>query len=104
MDHGEQDLSRQIVQGDLEAGEWWELALDLVMANFIHLNAAIESEAALQSDLMGCLGSHFVNATLMSFGIHLLYIQIAHLCHHYHSYPHQWSCHQVIAQSRCLGS
>ena len=32
--HSEPDLSRQIVQGDLEAKEWWELALDSVMADF----------------------------------------------------------------------
>ncbi|KIM72075.1 hypothetical protein PILCRDRAFT_16467 [Piloderma croceum F 1598] len=38
---GEPDLSGNIVQGDLEAEEWRELSLDSVMANFIHMDAAI---------------------------------------------------------------
>ena len=50
--HGELDLNGRIIKGDLEAEEWRELALDSVMANFIHLDAAVESEAASQSDPM----------------------------------------------------
>ncbi|KZP28035.1 hypothetical protein FIBSPDRAFT_947943 [Athelia psychrophila] len=34
----------RIVQGDLEAEEWHELALDSVMANFIHLDAIVDSD------------------------------------------------------------
>ena len=37
--HSELDLNRQIIQGDLEAKWWQELALDSVMANFILLEA-----------------------------------------------------------------
>ena len=50
--NGELDLSGRITQGDLEAEEWRELALDSIMADFIHLDAAVESEAASQSDSM----------------------------------------------------
>ncbi|KZP34733.1 hypothetical protein FIBSPDRAFT_1035709 [Athelia psychrophila] len=39
---GEIDLTYRVVQGDLEAEEWRELALDSVMANFIHLDAAVD--------------------------------------------------------------
>ena len=42
---GEVELSHRIVQGDLEAEEWRELALDSVMANFIHLDAAVDRDA-----------------------------------------------------------
>jgi hypothetical protein len=38
---GEPDLSGKIVQGDLEAEEWREFSLDSVMADFIHMDAAI---------------------------------------------------------------
>ena len=39
---GELDLSGKIVQGDLNAEEWSELSLDLVMADFIHMDAAVD--------------------------------------------------------------
>ncbi|KAF7983642.1 hypothetical protein HWV62_20588 [Athelia sp. TMB] len=42
---GEVDISHQIVQGDLEAEEWRELVLDSVMADFIHLDAAVDHDA-----------------------------------------------------------
>ena len=38
---GELDLLGKIVQGDLNAEEWRELSLDLVMADFIHMDAAV---------------------------------------------------------------
>jgi hypothetical protein len=34
------------VQGDLEAEEWRELSLDSVMANFIHMDAAVDTDSA----------------------------------------------------------
>lgn len=40
---GEPDLTNRIVQGDLEAEEWKELSLDSIMADFIHLDAAVDS-------------------------------------------------------------
>lgn len=42
---GEIDLSYRVVQGDLEAEEWRELALDSVMASFIDMDAAVDSDA-----------------------------------------------------------
>ena len=38
---GELDLLGKIVLGDLEAKEWREFSLDSVMADFIHMDAAI---------------------------------------------------------------
>jgi hypothetical protein len=43
---GEPDLSGKIVQGDLEAEEWRELSLDSVMADFIHMDAAVDTDSA----------------------------------------------------------
>jgi len=43
---GEPDLSGKIVQGDLEAEEWRELSLDSVMADFIHMDAAVDIDSA----------------------------------------------------------
>lgn len=40
---GEPDLSGKIVQGDLEAEEWKEFSLDSVMADFIHMDAAVDA-------------------------------------------------------------
>ncbi|KAF7967709.1 hypothetical protein HWV62_33337 [Athelia sp. TMB] len=42
---GEVDLSHRIVQGNLEDEEWRELTLDSVMADFIHLDAAVNRDA-----------------------------------------------------------
>ncbi|KAF7973288.1 hypothetical protein HWV62_15663 [Athelia sp. TMB] len=42
---GEVDISHRIVQGDLEAEEWRELALDSVMADFIPLDVAVDRDA-----------------------------------------------------------
>ncbi|KAF7980056.1 hypothetical protein HWV62_39830 [Athelia sp. TMB] len=42
---GEVDISHRIVQGNLEAEEWRELALDSVVADFIHLDAAVDHGA-----------------------------------------------------------
>jgi hypothetical protein len=39
-------LSGNIVQGDLEAEEWKELSLDSVMADFVHMDAAVEVDTA----------------------------------------------------------
>ena len=38
---GEPDLPGKIVQGDLEAEEWRELSLNSIMADFIHMDAAV---------------------------------------------------------------
>src|SRR6202050_447238 len=43
---GELDLSGKIVQGDLDAEEWRELPLDLIMADFIHMDAAVDINSA----------------------------------------------------------
>jgi len=43
---GEPDLPGKIVQGDLEAEEWRELSLDSVMADFIHMDAAVDADSA----------------------------------------------------------
>lgn len=43
---GEPDLTDRIVQGDIEAEEWKELSLDSIMADFIHLDAAVDSDSA----------------------------------------------------------
>jgi PHO85 cyclin-5 len=43
---GELDLSGKIVQGDLEVEEWKELSLNSVMANFIHMDAAMDASTA----------------------------------------------------------
>jgi PHO85 cyclin-5 len=43
---GGADLSGNIVQGDLEAEEWKELSLDSVMADFVHMDAAVEVDTA----------------------------------------------------------
>ena len=50
---GEPDLTDRIVQGNLEAKEWRELSPDSIMADFIHLDAAIDSESA-KGDGMAC--------------------------------------------------
>ncbi|KAF7983636.1 hypothetical protein HWV62_20576 [Athelia sp. TMB] len=42
---GEVDISHQIGQGNLEAEEWRKLALGSVMADFIHLDAAVDRDA-----------------------------------------------------------
>ncbi|KZP23170.1 hypothetical protein FIBSPDRAFT_889810 [Athelia psychrophila] len=42
---GEIDLTYRAAQGSLEAEEWCELALDSLMANLIHLDAAVDSDA-----------------------------------------------------------
>ena len=42
---GEPDLTG-IILGDLEAEEWRELLLDSVMADFIHLDAAVDTDLA----------------------------------------------------------
>src|ERR1700683_4796079 len=42
---GELDLSGKIVQGDLNTEEWRELSLDLVMADFIHMDAAVNIDS-----------------------------------------------------------
>jgi hypothetical protein len=39
-------LANRIVQGDLEAEEWRELSLHSIMADFIHLDAAVDSGSA----------------------------------------------------------
>lgn len=46
---GEPDLSDKIVQGDIEAEEWRELSLDSVMADFIHMDAAVDTDSASTS-------------------------------------------------------
>ena len=43
---GEPHLSGKIVQGDLEAEEWKELSLDSVMADFFHMDAAVDANTA----------------------------------------------------------
>ena len=43
---GELDLSGKIVQGDLEVDEWKELSLNSIMANFIHMDAAMDASTA----------------------------------------------------------
>ncbi|KIM72404.1 hypothetical protein PILCRDRAFT_829760 [Piloderma croceum F 1598] len=43
---GEPDLLGNIVQGNLEAEEWRELSLDSVMADFIHMDAAVNTDSA----------------------------------------------------------
>jgi hypothetical protein len=43
---GEPDLTDRFVSGDLEAEEWRELSLDSIMAEFIHLDAAVDCESA----------------------------------------------------------
>ena len=43
---GEPDLSGKIIQGDLEAEEWKELSLDSVMADFIHMDAAVDIDTS----------------------------------------------------------
>ena len=43
---GEPDLLGKIVQGNLEAEEWRKLSLDSVMANFIHMDAAVDTDSA----------------------------------------------------------
>jgi hypothetical protein len=43
---GELDLSGNFVQGDLEAEEWREPSLDSVMADFIHMDAAVDTDSA----------------------------------------------------------
>jgi hypothetical protein len=48
---GEPDLSSKIVQGDLEAEEWREFSLDSVMADFIHMDAAVDINSA-EADAM----------------------------------------------------
>jgi hypothetical protein len=40
---GEPDLSRKIVQGNFEAKEWRELSLDSVMADFMHMDAGVDT-------------------------------------------------------------
>src|SRR6202453_4842837 len=42
---GELDLLGKIVQGDLNAEKWRELSLDLVMADFIHMDAAVDIDS-----------------------------------------------------------
>src|ERR1700677_1732116 len=42
---GELDLLGKIVQGDFNAEEWRELSLDLVMADFIHMDAAVDIDS-----------------------------------------------------------
>jgi len=42
---GELDLLGKIVQGDLNAEEWRELSLDLVIAHFIHMDAAVDIDS-----------------------------------------------------------
>ena len=43
---GELDLSGKVVQGDLKADEWKELSLDSIMADFIHMHAAVDASTA----------------------------------------------------------
>jgi hypothetical protein len=52
---GEPDLSAKIVQGDLEAEEWTELSLDSVMADFIHMDAAVDASTA-EAEAMATVG------------------------------------------------
>jgi PHO85 cyclin-5 len=42
---GEPDLSGKIVQGNIDAEEWQALSLDSVMADFIHMDAAVDANA-----------------------------------------------------------
>jgi len=42
---GEPELSGKIVQGDLEAEEWRELSLDSVMADFVHMDATVDTDS-----------------------------------------------------------
>jgi hypothetical protein len=48
---GEPDLSGKIVQGDIDAEEWQALSLDSVMADFIHMDAAVDANAT-ETDAM----------------------------------------------------
>jgi hypothetical protein len=43
---GEPDLLGRIVQGDLEAEEWRELSMSSVMADFIHMDIAVDTDSA----------------------------------------------------------
>jgi hypothetical protein len=43
---GEPDLMDRIIQGNLEAKEWRELSLNSIVADFIHLNTAVDGESA----------------------------------------------------------
>jgi len=59
---GEPDLSGKIVQGDLEAEEWREFSLDSVMADFIHMDAAININSA-EADAMATVKMEDSNDT-----------------------------------------
>jgi hypothetical protein len=48
---GEPDLSSKIVLGDLEAEEWREFSLHSVMADLIHMDAAVDIDSA-EADAM----------------------------------------------------
>jgi PHO85 cyclin-5 len=76
MDHGEPDLTDRIVQGDLEAEEWKELSLNSIMADFIHMDVAVDNESA-EADAMATVrvvdggdappsGSSFVSSQSVS--------------------------------------
>ena len=43
---GEPDLSGKIVPGDLKVEEWKELSLDSIIADFIHMDAAVDASTA----------------------------------------------------------
>ena len=51
---GELDLSGKIVQGDLNAKEWRKLSLDLVMAYFSHMDAAVDINST-EADTMATM-------------------------------------------------
>src|ERR1700677_4745396 len=74
---GELDLLGKIVQGDLNAEKWRELSLDLVMADFIHMDAAVDIDStevdtmatvkvADSDDTPKCLIVHLPNIFLKS--------------------------------------